>query len=428
MQGHNINAKIYLYKIGVGKMFKKHILAKFYAVILLLGITPLFAGSLPDNFEFSTKLDLFASYAKTPDTLLTKYREASFRFSINSLYRITDNLSLNFLPYIDGSYDVNREDKNKTQVKIWQAYLNYKIANFNFNIGRFDFAEEALAPFIYYGNYLPEKPVLPTALDGLKHNFVSKYLDYTLLAAKEAQIDEQVKAKLAGAEVTVKPLSWFNISGFYFYQNKKYNKGIRKINSKLSVYGAGIDLFFSESSGFRFYGAKNGGEEKEARPSITKVKPYKGYAFNGELYFQNLYKTGTLNNELGFYIFSDKEKFQTFPNELKTGIIYDGMNYGDLLPSSAQIIYALLDFNFKKYPFLYAGADIFVYSSGKENFNNRNYYAQELNLNVGLKFDAWGFKLSGGFFEGEALFFGGTSTEKQKIKKLQANFFYKFTL
>ena len=62
------------------------------------------------------------------------------------------------------------------------------------------------------------------------------------------------------------------------------------------------------------------------------------------------------------------------------------------------------------------------------NINNHNYYAKEINLNAQVKFDTWGFKLSGGLFEGEALFLGGTTTDKQKIKKIQVNFFYKFTL
>ena len=99
-----------------------------------------------------------------------------------------------------------------------------------------------------------------------------------------------------------------------------------------------------------------------------------------------------------------------------------------MLPASPQIIYAVFDYNLKKYSFLYGGFGIFIYSSGKENLNNCNYHAREINLNAGVKFDNWGLKLSGGLFEGEALFLGGATTEKQKIKKIQANFFYKFTL
>lgn len=426
MRSHNINAKIYLYKIGVGKMFKKHILAKFYAVTLLFIAVP--AAALPDNVEFGSKLNLLAAYASIPDSFLTKYKVATTRFDVNFAYHITENLSVNFLPYAIGSYATSRHDKIQTRLKIWQAYADYKLANFDFNLGRFDFEDEALEPFIHYGDE-PHKDIsMPTALDGLKHNFTSKYLDYTLLIAQEAQIEEESKAKIAGTKVTAKPLAWLNVSGFYFYQNKKYQQNTDTINSKLSIYGAGFDLFFDESSGLRFYGAKNGGKELTIRPSITQKRPYKGYAFNGELYSQNLYKTGTLNNKLGFYLFSDKEEFRTSANDVHTGIIYEGMNYNDMLPTNPQIVYAVLNFNFKKYSFLHSGLGVFIYSSGKENINNRNYYAKEINLNVGLKFDTWGLKLSGGLFEGEALFLGGTSTEKQKIKKLQANFFYKFTL
>lgn len=408
-------------------MFKKHIFAKFYAVVLLCVATPAFAV-LPNNLELGTKLNLFAAKANVPDNLLTDYKANYLRFDINFAYRITEDLSFNFLPYLHSSYDINRYDKTQTKTRIWQIYLKYKIAGFDFNIGRFDFADESLAYFIYFGDNLPKDPALPTALDGIKHNFTSKYLDYTLLLAKEAQIDEMAKAKIAGSTITVKPLSWFNISGFYFEHNKKYKQKKNKIDSKLSVYGAGLDLFFSETSGFRIYGAKNGGEMQKIRPLFSQTDKYKGYAFNGEFYFQNQNKVGTLKNKIGLYTFSDKEKFYTFPNKLQTGIIYGGIDYGEVLPASPQIVYAVLDFDFKKYSFLYAGLGVFVYSSGKENLNHRNYYAKEINLNAGLKFDNWGLKLSGGLFEGEALFFGQTTTDKQKVKKLQANFFYKFTL
>ena len=413
-------------KIGVGKM-KKHILAEFCAVMLLFVANSSFAGALPDNVELSTKLNLFGSYASASENFFPKYKEASVKFNIDLAYHITEDLSFNFLPYVQGSYDINRQNRNETKTKIWQAYLNYKLSGFNFNIGRFDFADENLAPFIYYGEDLPRDLALPTSLDGLKHSFTSKYLDYTLLAAQEAQINRYDKAKIAGAKVVAKPLTWLNISGFYFYQNKKYPRNTYRVNSKLSVYGAGIDLFFSEDSGIRLYGAKNGGEEQKIRSFFTPPKPYKGYAFNSELYFQNLYETGTLKNKFGVYLFSNKDEFETASNKIQAGIIYSGINYIDTLHVGQRIVYAVFDFNFDKYQFLYSGLGIFAYSAKKSN-DNRNYNAQEINLNVELKFDTWGFKLSGGLLEGEAVFLGGSSTEKQKIKKLQANFFYKFTL
>lgn len=415
-------------KIGVGKMFKKHIFAKFYAVAVLFIASPLFADVLPKNIEFSTKLNLFATKASVPDNFAVEYKANYLKLDIDFAYHITEDLSFNFLPYMQNSYDINRVNRTQTHAKIWQAYLKYRINNFDFNLGRFDFVDEVLSPFIYYGEKFSKDTTLPTSLDGIKHNFISKYIDYTLLLAQETQVDEYSKAKIAGAKITGKPFAWLNLSGFYFHQNKKYKQNINKIDSGLSVYGAGIDLFFSETSGFRFYGAKNGGNKKQIGPFNTQKVPYKGYAFNGELYYQNLYKAGALNNKLGFYIFSEREKFYTFPNELHTGIIYDGMNYNDILPASPQIVYAVFDFNFEKYSFLYGGLDIFVYSSGKDNINNHNYYAKEINLNAQVKFDTWGFKLSGGLFEGEALFLGGTTTDKQKIKKIQVNFFYKFTL
>ena len=414
-------------KIGVDKMFKKHIFAKFYAVALLCMATPAFAF-LPNNMEFGTKLNLFAAKANVPDNLLTDYKANYLKFDINFSYHITEDLSFNFLPYLHSSYDINRYDKSQTKARIWQIYLKYKISGFDFNIGRFDFVDESLAPFIYYGENLPQDLALPTALDGIKHNFTGKYLNYTLLLAKEAQIDKMAKAKIAGSKITAKPLSWLNIFGFYFEQNKKYNQTINKIDSKLSVYGAGLDLFFSETSGLRLYGAKNGGERQKIRPLFSQKDKYKGYAFNGEFYSQTDYKTGTLKNKIGFYVFSDKKKFYTFSNKLQTGIIYGGIDYKTVLPSSPQIVYAVLDFDFQKYSFLYTGLSVFAYSSGKENLNNRNYYAKEINLNAGVKFNTWGLKLSGGLFEGEALFFGQPLTDKQKVKKLQANFFYKFTL
>ncbi len=427
MRLHYINAKIYLYPIGIGKM-KKHIVPKFYAVILLFIATPLLAGSLRDNIEFDTKLNLFAAKSNIHNNFLDDYKANYAKLDVDFAYHITEGLSLNFLPYAQTSYYINRQDRTQTRIRIWQTYLKYKAANFDFSLGRFDFVDETLASFIYYGDDLPYDLSLPTALDGIKHNFESKYLDYILLAAEEAQIDENAKAKLAGVKITAKPLNWLNLSGLYFYQNKKYTHNTSKINSKLSIYGAGIDLFFNESSGFRFYGAKDGGERQKKQLHNTQKTPYQGYVFNGELYFQNIYKTGVLDTKLGFYIFSDKEKFYTFPNKLQTGIIYGGMNFKDVLPASPQIVYALLNFNLSKYSFLYGGLGIFVYSSGKENINKRNYYTKEINLNAGIKFDTWGLNLSGGLFEGDVLFPGEIAPEKQKIKKLQAKFFYKFTL
>ena len=415
-------------KIGVVKMYKKHIFVKFYAAMLLFVAGSLSAGTLPDNIEFGTKLNLFTAKASIPSGFLADYKTTYLKLDIDFAYNITEDLSFNFLPYVWASYYADREDKNQTKARIWQAYLKYGIGNFDFNLGRFDFVDKALSPFIYFGDNLPKDLALPTSLDGIKHNFTGKYINYTLLLAQEAQIDTNAKAKLAGAKITGKPLSWLNLSTFYFRQNKKYIRDGINRESSLSVYGGGIDLFFNENSGFRFYGAKNGGENKRIGPVITQKVPYKGYAFNCELYFRNLYKAGSLDNKLGFYKFSEKDKFYTFPSKLETGIIYGGMNYNNNLPASPQIIYAVLDFNFKKYPFLYTGAGLFVYSSGKENANNHNYYAQEINLNAQVKFDTWGLKLSGGLFEGEALFLGGTTTDKQKIKKLQAKFFYKFTL
>ena len=408
-------------------MSKKHILAEFYAVMLLFVANSLFAGALPDNVELGTKLNLFGSYANTSENFLEKYKTTSAKLDVDFVYHITEDFSLNFLPYVQSSYDINRQEKNETKARIWQAYFNYQLTDFNFTLGRFGFADEALAPFIYYGDDLPLDLALPTSLDGFKHSFTHKYFSYTLLAAQEAQFNEGDKAKIAGAEITAKPLTWLNIIGFYFYQNKKYLQNMDQVNSRLSIYGAGLDLFFSESSGFRFYGAKNGGDEKEITPSITKKVPYKGYVLNGELYYQDLYKTGTLKNKFGFYLFSGKDEFQTSVNKLQTGIIYGGMNYMGILSLGQKIVYAVFDFNFEKYPFLYGGLGIYAYSSKKPN-DNQNYNAQEINLSAELKFDTWGLKLSGGLFNGEALFHGGTYTEKQKIKKIQANFFYKFTL
>ena len=292
-------------------MSKKHILAEFYAVMLLFVANSLFAGTLPDNMELGTKLSLFGSYANTSENFLAKYKTSSLRFDIDFAYHVMEELSFNFLPYAQGSYDVNRPNKTETKIKIWQAYFNYNLADFNFNLGRFDFADKSLAPFIYYGDDLPLDLALPTSLDGFRHSFTHKYFSYT----------------------------WLNIAGFYFYQNKKYPESTYEANSKLSIYGAGLDLFFSESSGFHFYGARNAGYKEEIRPSLTTKEPYRGYAFNGEIYYQDLYKTGTLNNKFGFYLFSHKDQFQTSANKLQTGIIYCGTNYIDILYDDNKVRY-----------------------------------------------------------------------------------------
>lgn len=383
---------------------------------------------LPDNIALFAKLDLFATQASTPKYFLQDYKQTAAKLDLNFFYGINENFSFNFLPYAQIAYDVNNKNKTDILARIWQVYFDYKTDNFDFNLGRFTYTDKTLAPIIYYGDDLPKDLALPTSLDGIKHSFVSKYFDYSLLAAQEAQITEYEKAKLAGAKLTAKPLSWLNVSGFYFYQNKKYHITNQDIKSNLSVYGGRIDLFFTEDSGLNFYYAHNGGNMTVKRPAITINTPYNGYTFGGELYSKTLYKAGTLNNKMGFHILSDKTDFYTLPNKLNTGIIYGGMNYDNIFIASPKIIYADFVFNSAKYPFLYGGAGVFVYASQKQAATNHTYYAQEINLTLGLKFDEWGFKLSGGLFEGEAVFIGTNSAESQRIKKLQANFFYKFSL
>ncbi len=397
-----------------------------FALVIFI-FSPLRAESiLPDNLEITSKLNLFWAQAHTPASFADKYHKASAKIDVDLSYNITENFDIVFLPYIQTSYDINRTNKTETKVKIWQGYFDYKISNFNFTLGRFAFADENLAPFVYYGERTNLDLALPTSLDGIKHSFESKYLTYTLLAAKETQIDIEKKAKILGANITVKPASWISLSGFYFSQDKDYLQEDKNISENLSLYGGGVNLSFNEKSGLRFYAVQNGGNKKSKRFSITQKIPYEGYALNGEFYCENTYEAGTLNGKLGFYRFSEKKKFYTLPNELNVGIIYYGMNYDNKFPASPKIIYSNFDFNFKKYPFLSAGADIFVYASEKTTLNSRTYYAKELNLNAALTFETWGFKLSGGLFEGEAIFIGNPSTEKQKITKLQARFFYKF--
>ena len=402
----------------------------FWAIILLvLCFIPLRAESvLPEKVKLLAKLNLFADQASTPKYFLQDYKQAAAKLDFDFSYQITEDFSLNFLPFVQTSYDINDKDRTQTLARIWQVYLNYKLNNFDFTVGRFDFTDKPLTPIIYYGDDLPKDLALPTSLDGIKHNFTSKYFDYSLLAAEEAQIIEYQKAKLAGAKITAKPFSWLNIAGFYFYQNKKYTEGNNNNTSNISVYGGRIDLFLSQNAGLNFYYAHNGGDMEIKRPTITFNTDYKGYTFGGELYFNTLYKAGTLNSKVGFYIFSDKKDFYSLPNKLNTGIIYGGMNYGNSFPTSPKIIYADFVFTPAKYSFLYAGASVYIYASQKQTITNHTYYAQEINLTAGVKFDNWGIKLSGGLFEGEAVFLNQNSAEQQRIKKLQANFFYKFGL
>ena len=164
------------------------------------------------------------------------------------------------------------------------------------------------------------------------------------------------------------------------------------------------------------------------RLGIITSDKHNDYAFNFDFYFREIYKTGILDIKMGVYFLSSDNPFVSFANKLNTGIIYGGMNYDNSFIDSREIGYA--DFNFvpRKYPFLFIGGGVFRYTSPKSALNNRNYYASELNLRVGADFDTWGFKLSGALFSGEALFLGNPSTENQIIKKIQANFFYKFVI
>ena len=404
---------------------KKHIFAKFYALILLFAACPLLAG-MPDNIELSAKLNLF--WAQADSDFLNNRKQNSAKLGLDFKYHINENLNFVFLPYAQSSYNVSWEGKTQTKARIWQSYLDYNLADFKFNFGRFDFANAHLAPFIYYGEDLPQDLARPTSLDGIKHSFAHKYFSYTLLAAKEAQIIDKTRAKLAGAEITVTPFTWLHLSGFYFYQNKKYPRNYNKINSKLSLFGGGMEIFLSKTSGLRFYVAQNSGEQLTTNSLITWRKPYEGYAFNAEIYYQTLYENGIIENKLGLYSFSKNDRFYNFPNKMNIGIIYGGMNYNNVLLATPQIVYILFDFKPKKYNFLDAGAGVFLYSGGNKEFNNSTYNATEINLNAGVKFETWGLKLTGGFFKGEAAILGTTTSEKQSIKKLQANFFYKFSL
>lgn len=405
---------------------------RFYLAVLLLVscFMPLRAESaLPENIELSAKLDLFAAQASTPKYFLQDYKQAAAKFGIDFNYYLAYNLRFVFLPYVQTFYDINNTDRTQTKARIWQGYFEYLLDDFTFTIGRFTFEDEHLAPFIYYGADAVKDLALPTALDGLKHSFGNAYFAYTILAAKETEIEEYSKAKLVGTKIEAYPLSWLNVAAFGFYQNKKYDAGIKNINSDLFIYGGGFDLMFSEDAGFNFYFAYNGGNKETKRLGITTKEDYKGYAFNGELYFQKSYKAGILDSKVGAYVFSDSDKeFAPFAQELNMGIIYCGMNYGNVFTPSPQIIY--MDFLFKpnKYPHLFIGAGIFRYASEKNALNNHTYYASEFNLKAGAEFDNWGLKISGGLFEGEAIFLGVSSKEQQRIKKIQLNFFYKLDI
>lgn len=397
--------------------------------LLVLCLLPLRAESiLPDNAELSAQLDLFATQASTPKYFLQDYKEAAAKLGLNFNYNLTYNFRFNFLPYVQTFYDINSADRTQTKARIWQGYFEYLLNDFTFTFGRFTFEDETLAPFVYYGADLVKDLALPTALDGIKHTFSNAYFAYTILAAKEAEIDEFTKAKLAGAKIEVYPLSWLAVSGFYFYQYKKYSAVNRKVKDDLSFLGGSIDLSFSDTSGFKLAFAKNfGNRETERLGTITK-DAYKGYAFNGELYFKKRYKKGVLNSKMGIYTTASDEPFVPFANKLNTGIIYGGMNYNNAFLNSPEIIYA--DFNFTpyKYPSLFIGAGVFIYASQKAALNNCTYYANEFDLRIGADFDTWGIKLTGGLFNGEAVFFGNPSTEGQKIKKVQLNFFYKLDI
>ena len=400
------------------------------AIFLLVScFLPLHAGSiLPDNVELSAQLDLFATKASTPKYFLQDYKEAATKFGISFGYNLTYNFRFNFLPYVQTFYDINSADRTQTKARIWQGYFEYLLNDFTFTLGRFTFEDETLAPFVYYGADLVKDLALPTALDGIKHSFSNAYFAYTILAAKEAEIDEITKAKLVGAKIEADPLSWLAVSGFYFYQYKKYSAGTRNVKDDLSIYGGGIDLFFSDTSGLKFTFAQNGGNRETERLGIITDNNHKGHAINGELYFEKRYKKGALKSKMGLYSFSTSNDFVAFANKLNTGIIYGGMNYNNTFLSSPEIIYA--DFNFApyKYPSLFIGAGVFIYASQKAVLNNRTYYANEFDLRLGADFDTWGVKLTGGLFNGEAVFFGNPSTEGQKIKKVQLNFFYKLDI
>lgn len=395
--------------------------------LLVLCFAPLRAEILADGIKLSSKINLFATQASTPRYFLQDYKKAAADITFDFSYQITEDFSFNFLPYAQISYDINRTDRTNTIARIWQVYLYYKLADFDFTLGRFAFMDRALAPFIYYGDDLPKDLALPTSLDGIKHSYKSKYLDYALFAAEESQIAEYNKAKTAGAKLTVKPVSWLEVWGFSLYQYKNYEQENKNITSNLILYGGGLGLLLSEEAGLNLYYAHNGGDMEIKRNLLKVNNPYRGYTYGGEIYFKTNYKIGDLNSKMGFHILSDKD-FYTLPNKLNTGIIYGGMTYGDAFLASPKIIYTDFVFSPAKFPFFYGKAGVFVYASKKENITNHTYYAQEINLTLGLKFDNYGFKVSGGLFDGEAIFLGTNSTEIQRIKKLQANFFYNFGL
>lgn len=400
------------------------------AIILLVScFMPLRAESaLPENIELSAQFDLFAARASTPKYFLQDYKQAAAKFGIDFNYNFTYNFRFAFSPYLYTFYDINNTDRTQTKARIWQGYFEYLLNDFNFTLGRFTFEDETLAPFVYYGADVVRDLALPTALDGLKHSYSNAYFAYTVLAAKEVEIDEYTKAKIAGIKAEVTPLSWLGISAFCFYQNKKYSIGTKNIESDLSFYGGSIDLFFTDTSGFKLAFAKNFGTRETERLGKISQDDYKGHAFNGELYFEKRYKKGTLNSKMGIYTTTSSNPFVPFANKLNIGIIYGGMNYNNAFVNSPEIIYANFNFIPRKYPSLFIGAGVFMYASQKTALNNRIYYANEIDLQAGADFDTWGIKLTGGLFNGEAVFLGTPSKEEQKIKKIQANFFYKLGL
>ena len=409
---------------------KGHIPVKYCALvfcfIFILNNSP--KAAVNDNLELGVNINLFLTQASTPKYFFKEYRESALELDFDIKYDFRDNLSFVLLPFVQTQYDINSKKRTDTFVRIWQGYLRYEISDFEIELGRFAFEDEAISSFIYYGGKQNKDLALPTALDGIRHSYNGKYIDYTFLTGRESEIIEEKKAVLIGGTVKVKPLSWLNIKGLYFYSAKEYESENKAIDNEAQIYGGGIDIKMNEESGIKIYYGRKEEREEISRNNVSTFQENGNNIATGEIYFKSENKVWDIKNKLGINIISGAKEKKTIPSKREEGIIYGGMNYNNMFPGSPKNIYAVMELNYNKYKFIYNEIGVYIYASEKEKVTNQTYYAQEMNISMGVKFEEWGIRVTGGIFEGEAIFLGVANKEQQNIKKLEAKFYYTFKL
>ncbi|WP_424245811.1 hypothetical protein Dip510_000748 [Elusimicrobium posterum] len=237
------------------------------------------------------------------------------------------------------SYDSISEDD--TDFNIYKFSAIYKNSLFYVNAGRQFFGQKnTLLP--YYGVYDNFNLPAASSIDGVTAGFTpARWLEFSVMAAEETKDD---KADIAGAEVKFTPVSFLEITPFFF--SKEYKDESIWLDKKLQMYGlyGNLDLGFGTLLHLSY--AQNGGETKNTLLRSKKPDEYKGHAFLAKLNTENVGRAGFYKvrflyaRSSGYAKGKDYSHFEGIHPYIYMGSIFTGSN----LPNSFQHTMNITDF------------------------------------------------------------------------------------